>query len=69
MCEHANPAVLPAQEQLYLGIELGSTRVKAVLVGPDCRPLASGSAEWASSLKDGYWSLFFGRCLHTLQAC
>ena len=56
MCEHANPAVLPAQEQLYLGIELGSTRVKAVLVGPDCRPLASGSADWASSLKDGYWT-------------
>lgn len=69
MCEHANPAVLPAQEQLYLGIELGSTRVKAVLVGPDCRPLASGSAEWASSLKDGYWTYSLDAVWHTLQAC
>lgn len=69
MREHANPAVLPAQEQLYLGIELGSTRVKAVLVGPDCRPLASGSAEWASSLKDGYWTYSLDAVWHTLQAC
>ena len=26
----------------YLGIELGSTRIKAVLVGPDCAAIASG---------------------------
>ncbi len=69
MSEPAKPAALPAQEQLYLGIELGSTRVKAVLVGPDCRPVACGSAEWASSLKDGYWTYSLDAVWHTLQAC
>lgn len=69
MSEHAKPAVLTAQEQLYLGIELGSTRVKAVLVGPDCQPVASGSAEWASSLKDGYWTYPLDAVWRTLQAC
>ena len=29
-----------------LGIELGSTRIKAVLIGEDHAPIASGSFEW-----------------------
>jgi hypothetical protein len=29
-----------------LGIELGSTRIKASLVAPDTTPLASGSHAW-----------------------
>ena len=29
-----------------LGIEFGSTRIKAVLIGEDSTPLASGSHEW-----------------------
>ncbi len=29
-----------------LGIELGSTRIKAVLIGEDHSPIASGSYEW-----------------------
>ncbi len=39
-----------------LGIEFGSTRVKAVLIGEDCVPLASGSYEWENKLLDGYWT-------------
>lgn len=39
-----------------LGIELGSTRVKAVLIGEDSLPLASGSHEWENRLENGYWT-------------
>ncbi len=40
----------------YLGIELGSTRIKAVLVGPDCAPIASGGHDWENQLIDGVWT-------------
>ena len=38
----------------YLGIELGSTRIKASLIGEDFVPLASGSYEWENRLENGY---------------
>lgn len=40
----------------YLGIELGSTRIKAVLIGDDYAPLASGSHDWENRLENGYWT-------------
>ncbi len=39
-----------------LGIELGSTRIKAVLVDEDLRPVASGSHEWENAYVDGRWT-------------
>ncbi|MBR6029069.1 MAG: ATPase [Clostridia bacterium] len=39
-----------------LGIEFGSTRIKAVLIGPDRQPIASGAHEWQDSLVDGVWT-------------
>jgi sugar (pentulose or hexulose) kinase len=39
-----------------LGIEFGSTRIKASLVAPDTTPLASGSHAWENQLKDGVWT-------------
>lgn len=39
-----------------LGIEFGSTRVKAVLIDEDCKVLAGGSFEWENQLVDGYWT-------------
>ncbi|MBE2205212.1 MAG: ATPase [Chthoniobacterales bacterium] len=39
-----------------LGIELGSTRIKAVFIGPDHMPVASGGHEWENTLKDGFWT-------------
>lgn len=39
-----------------LGIEFGSTRIKAVLVDDANRPIASGSHEWENQLKDGIWT-------------
>lgn len=39
-----------------LGIELGSTRIKAVLIDENCRPIASGAHNWENKLENGYWS-------------
>lgn len=39
-----------------LGLELGSTRIKAVLIGPDHAPLVSGSHDWENRLEEGYWT-------------
>ena len=37
-----------------LGIEFGSTRIKAVLVGEDNTPIASGSHDWDSRPRARY---------------
>ncbi len=42
--------------QTSLGIELGSTRIKAVLIGPDHAPLASGAHEWENRYENGVWT-------------
>lgn len=39
-----------------LGIEFGSTRIKAVLIDQRFETIASGSFEWENLLKDGYWT-------------
>ena len=33
-------------QKCTLGIELGSTRIKAVLIGDDFAPVASGAHDW-----------------------
>src|SRR5512134_2431593 len=39
-----------------LGVEFGSTRIKAVLIGEDHIPNASGSHEWENRYENGIWS-------------
>lgn len=39
-----------------LGIEFGSTRIKAVLIGPDYVPIASGDHAWENRYEDGIWT-------------
>lgn len=39
-----------------LGIELGSTRIKAVLIGEDNTPIASGSHDWENSYENNIWT-------------
>jgi sugar (pentulose or hexulose) kinase len=39
-----------------LGIEFGSTRIKAVLIGEDHSPLATGSYEWENRYENGVWT-------------
>jgi sugar (pentulose or hexulose) kinase len=39
-----------------LGIEFGSTRIKAALIGEDHAPIASGSHEWENRYENGVWT-------------
>ena len=39
-----------------LGVEFGSTRIKAVLIGEDHMPIASGSHEWENRHENGLWT-------------
>jgi sugar (pentulose or hexulose) kinase len=39
-----------------LGIEFGSTRIKAVLIGEDHTPIASGSHEWENRYENSIWT-------------
>ena len=39
-----------------LGIEFGSTRIKAVLVDDKYNPIASGSYEWENRYENGVWT-------------
>ena len=52
-----------------LGIELGSTRIKAVLLDEKHIPVASGSHDWENRLENGIWT-YTMEDIHTgLQAC
>ncbi|RVU70768.1 MULTISPECIES: xylulokinase [Lactobacillus] len=42
--------------QTTLGIELGSTRIKAVLINDQYEVLSSSSYTWENQLKDGIWT-------------
>ena len=39
-----------------LGIEFGSTRIKAMLIGEDHAPIGSGSHEWENRYENGIWT-------------
>lgn len=39
-----------------VGVELGSTRIKTVMIGEDCAPVASGSFTWENRLENGVWT-------------
>ena len=39
-----------------LGIEFGSTRIKALLIGEDYAPIASGSYDWENRYENGIWT-------------
>ena len=44
------------QGRSVLGIEFGSTRIKAVLIDEEANPIASGSHEWENQLENGIWT-------------
>lgn len=52
-----------------LGIEFGSTNIKACLIGPDYTPLASGSHAWENEFVDGRWTYSLEAVWAGLQAC
>ena len=41
---------------LTVGIEFGSTRIKAIAIDDQCQTLATGSFEWENSYRNGYWT-------------
>ena len=56
-------------KKTVLGIELGSTRIKAVLVDDKHLPIASGDYEWENQLVNGVWT-YSMEAVHTgLQTC
>ena len=52
-----------------LGIEFGSTRIKAVLISDDHKVLASGSFDWENQLENGLWTYSMEQVLQGLQSC
>lgn len=42
--------------KVALGVEFGSTTVKAILTTEDFQTVASGSYEWDNNFQDGLWT-------------
>lgn len=55
-------------EHCCLGIELGSTRIKAVLIDEDHHPLAQGEYDWVNHLEHGIWTYALDEVWHGLQS-
>lgn len=53
---HSDVRIAIETGKTALGIELGSTRIKAVLIGEDHTLIASGSFEWENRYENGIWT-------------
>ena len=53
--------------QTTLGIELGSTRIKAVLIDDSYKVIASGSWDWENQLENGVWTYSLEQVWEGLQ--
>ena len=56
-------------KETYIGIEFGSTRIKAVLTGADHTPIASGSYDWENQYEDGIWTYHLDMIWRGLKEC
>ena len=56
-------------KKTVLGLELGSTRIKAVLIDENHLPIASGSHEWENQLVNGVWTYSMEAIHAGVQAC
>jgi hypothetical protein len=65
----AGVRALIRQGKAVLGIELGSTRIKACLIGPDSAPIAAGGAEWENELVAGMWTYSLDAVWSGLRDC
>lgn len=52
-----------------IGIEFGSTRIKALLIGEKHEPLASGVYDWQNEMLDGVWTYSLENVRKGLQEC
>lgn len=57
------------QGQTSLGIELGSTRIKAVLIDDSFAPIASGSHTWENKFENGYWTYSLEDIHNGIRSC
>ncbi len=55
--------------QAVLGIEFGSTRIKAVLIDEEHKPVATGAHDWENRLLDGIWTYSLKDIWAGLQDC
>ncbi|MDO4262182.1 MAG: FGGY-family carbohydrate kinase [Eubacteriales bacterium] len=58
-----------AAGKAVLGIEFGSTRIKAVLVDEENAPVASGAHDWENRLENGVWTYTLEDIWTGLQDC
>ena len=58
-----------ANGRSVLGIEFGSTRIKAVLVDENNQPIASGAHDWENRLENGIWTYSLDDIWTGLQDC
>ena len=65
----ASVRALIIQGQTVLGIELGSTRIKACLIDSHSAPIAAGSAEWENELVGGVWTYSLDAVWSGLRRC
>lgn len=52
-----------------LGIEFGSTRIKAVLIDEENKPIAQGSHTWENQLENGLWTYSIDAIWNGVQDC
>ena len=52
-----------------IGIELGSTRIKAVLMGKDHKVLSQGAFTWENSFVDGIWTYSLDEVREGIRKC
>lgn len=52
-----------------LGVELGSTRIKAVLIAENGEPIASGAYDWENRLENGIWTYSLDEVWTGVQTC
>lgn len=55
--------------EVVLGIEFGSTRIKAVLIGKENSPICSGAYDWENALENGIWTYSLNSILTGLKEC
>lgn len=56
-------------KKTVIGIELGSTRIKAVLIDENHLPVASGDFEWENQLVNGIWTYSMDTVHKGVQTC
>lgn len=65
----SDPKSTIEQGKAILGIEFGSTRIKAVLIDSENKPIAQGCHDWENQLADGLWTYSIEAIWYGLQDC